>query len=121
MTVIVTVVVAAAFIAQAQGDPTELVCDDQFGADVSVMPSAKHVRDTPTEAAKAFVVGMEVEGKTIPDDVELIDVTESSDSDLADAFPETVQIAASLEGKSVLLLTLSQQDAGWAVQGYLTC
>jgi hypothetical protein len=117
MLAVVAIVGTAAIAAQAGGDSAELGCANGYRAIGFSEPSADSYFPTPIEAAAAFLGDMtEIEGKQIPADVELVDVT-SSDNATAGA----KVIAARADGKTVALLGVSHLDGGWAVERDSTC
>ena len=117
MLAVVGAVGITAVVAQAGGDPAELECADPYAAVGDVMPSEDSVRSTPTEAAAGFVSNLKADGKPIPADVELVDV---SSSDTAGLAGERV-FAARVDGRTAVLLELVQEGEGWVVQGFISC
>jgi hypothetical protein len=117
MLAVVAVVGIAAVVAQAGGDPGQVECVDPYAAVGDVMPSDASVRSTPIEAAAGFVANMQADGKPIPADVELVDV---SGSDTLELGGDKV-IAARVDGRTTVLLGLTQEGEGWVVQSFISC
>jgi hypothetical protein len=112
---VVAIVGAAAFVAQAGSDPAELDCGGGYEAIGFSQPSKDSLFESPTEAATAFLADMEkLEGKAIPADVALVDVTTDSASG-------SKVLAAQVDGKTIAVLHINQVEGGWAVDQDLSC
>lgn len=119
MLAVLAIVGGAAVVAVAGDDPAELGCADEWGAVGSVMPSDAGLYPTSAEAATAFAKEMTADGKPIPEDAELLEL--STPDALTGAVPEQVETAVRVDGTTVAVLRVVEQDGRWAVEGFTSC
>ena len=114
---VLAIIGAAAVAAQAGGDPANISCEGGYEAIGFSQPSTDSLYATPNDAATAFLADLAtLEGRNIPASVELVDLTTSTQ-----ASNDIAQIAAQADGKTVVVLSLSRSDGGWAVQSDISC
>lgn len=121
--VVTTIAVIATIAAQPEGDPSELSCIDEFVAVATLEPSSASYHATPMKAAAATVPNMQADGKLIPADAELIDVTDSHPAVAGSLVHGEKVIAARVGGNTLALLGMERGagETGWAVGSYVAC
>lgn len=96
--------------ADGRDDPARLECvTDGYVQEGSVMPSRSY--DTVMEAAEATAFGMGADGHPIPDDAELVALTDEPGH----------QVAVRVDGRTVLILRIEGEPGNWSVGSYSQC